>query len=287
MNRDIPKSLYKYCAPERIDVLLNASIRYTPPNEFNDPFEVKPRIGSLGLSGRELSEAVADALENNRDAIVKESVRFGFDGDSSGIALQQIQDNSDKYADTLSKNWPEWGCEITDSLGRVISQHLGVLCLAEVPDSLLMWAHYSGGHSGFAIEFDSKNDYFDQRISAEDELQYLRRVVYRDGRPEVNAVDFSEIDLLYTKSAHWDYEREWRIIRPLVSCDANPEPNVHLFNFPPESVKSLVLGARISRSTEESLVELINMDERYRHVKLKRAVPDRAHFLLNIEDVPL
>jgi hypothetical protein len=35
-------SLFKYVPPERVDILANLKIRFTPGDEFNDPFEITP-----------------------------------------------------------------------------------------------------------------------------------------------------------------------------------------------------------------------------------------------------
>ena len=39
--------LYKYLAPERIDVLTNGFIMLTRPRLFNDPFERRPHYESI------------------------------------------------------------------------------------------------------------------------------------------------------------------------------------------------------------------------------------------------
>ena len=39
--------LYKYLAPERIDVLQKRLVRFTPPGAFNDPFEFRPVLKTL------------------------------------------------------------------------------------------------------------------------------------------------------------------------------------------------------------------------------------------------
>src|SRR5262245_21657453 len=44
MARRRPVTLYKYCPPERFDVLQNGKIRFTPPAVLNDPFEMSPSL---------------------------------------------------------------------------------------------------------------------------------------------------------------------------------------------------------------------------------------------------
>ena len=39
-----PEVLYKYCSSARIDVLQCGRIRFTPPEELNDLFEMKPTV---------------------------------------------------------------------------------------------------------------------------------------------------------------------------------------------------------------------------------------------------
>ena len=34
-----PHTLYKYCPPERIDILEGLCVRFTPPSDFNDAFD--------------------------------------------------------------------------------------------------------------------------------------------------------------------------------------------------------------------------------------------------------
>lgn len=46
--------LYKYCAPERVDILESGKIGLTRPRSFNDPFELSPNISSVS-DGMEMS----------------------------------------------------------------------------------------------------------------------------------------------------------------------------------------------------------------------------------------
>lgn len=39
----LPPTLYKYCPPERIDILSDLRIRFSPPSEFNDTFDTQFR----------------------------------------------------------------------------------------------------------------------------------------------------------------------------------------------------------------------------------------------------
>lgn len=164
---------------------------------------------------------------------------------------------------------------------------LGVLSFSEVPDSLLMWSHYGVSHSGFVLAFDAKHSYFHEEKGPEDEFRHLRRVVYRDVRPSATLVELNGVDMFLVKSIHWSYEREWRIIRPLSDADivhsSNPF-NVHLFRYPPSSLQAVIIGARASDKTIQSIASTIRTNKLLSHVRLKRAKPDSSHFLLRITD---
>jgi hypothetical protein len=86
----------------------------------------------------------------------------------------------------------------------------------ERPDSLLMWSHYAGGHTGLCVEYDlSKN-------SGDEFSRSFYPVIYRDSFPEasewiqyLDGTFRSFLFLVYAatiKSPEWSYEREWRSI---------------------------------------------------------------------------
>src|SRR4051794_23662244 len=51
-----PLRLFKYCCAERLDVLRNNRIRFTPPSEFNDPFEIVPHVALADRDYQEMAE---------------------------------------------------------------------------------------------------------------------------------------------------------------------------------------------------------------------------------------
>lgn len=57
-----PKSLYKFVAPDRIDILETGFIRFTQPSALNDPFELQPVFENL-LTEEQLQEAANPPFE--------------------------------------------------------------------------------------------------------------------------------------------------------------------------------------------------------------------------------
>lgn len=44
--------------------------------------------------------------------------------------------------------------QAAELLGMPQPDSMGVVCLSEHGDDILMWSHYSDGHQGFCLEFD-------------------------------------------------------------------------------------------------------------------------------------
>lgn len=93
-----------------------------------------------------------------------------------------------------------------------INEGIGMLCLTERNDNILMWSHYSDCHAGICLAFD-----FEATAPP-------HRVVYSDVRPQLHFADVREKDrdearfeeavikTMTTKALDWAYEKEWRCI---------------------------------------------------------------------------
>jgi len=176
---------------------------------------------------------------------------------------------------------------IQNFMTKKFDELLGALCLSEVPDSLLMWSHYGASHAGFVLAFDACHPHFHENNGPNDEFRHLRRVVYREARPSATLVEFDGVDMFLVKSGHWSYEREWRIFRALSEAEVviRAEPfGVHLFRIPPSALQAVILGARASPQTTESIASALRATSSLSHVRLKRAKTDSSHFLLRIGD---
>ena len=70
-NRDcsLPSILYKYFSSARLDVLAERSVRFTQPGDFNDPFELRPRIQAAAHE-----HEVRTHVENNFDRLIDQEL---------------------------------------------------------------------------------------------------------------------------------------------------------------------------------------------------------------------
>jgi hypothetical protein len=99
----------------------------------------------------------------------------------------------------------------------------GVTCFCKVRADILMWAHYADKHKGLCFEFDgSVNCKF---------FGEAQQVQYEDYTPLVLLGDDSSKmmeRIILTKSKHWSYEQEYRIIKPNMAGQKSDYPDALL-----------------------------------------------------------
>ncbi len=246
--------LYKYLRPERLDVLETKSIRFTQPAAFNDPFEFRPYLQAVATA--EYVQAFTDA--NFERALNEKLDEFPM--------LEQLIPR-DVVMRAMSP-WKAMAPELihiiergllpgfSASIDAAFNSNVGVLCLSEIRDSLLMWGHYTDSHEGFVVGLDSTHAFFSKRRSEEDEFGFLRQVEYRHERPKETLSSASSSAWFQTKPDEWKYEKEWRIMRVLSDAQHRKEMAPHpmcLFEFPADAVLEIIIGLRSSTSLVERL----------------------------------
>jgi hypothetical protein len=84
-------------------------------------------------------------------------------------------------------------------------------------------------------------------------------------------------DVLYTKTAEWEFEKEWRIIRNFNDAAEKVGQDLYgkdilLFDIPPNALRSVVLGYRVTAQCEENVLETICKNATLSHVIVHRAI---------------
>ena len=283
-SKNAPPRLFKYLHPDRIDVLEACKICFASPLNLNDPFELKPPIRLYesddsmwamvdGLLPDLIEQTLAELPTHLRNRKTKEQI------ESRARAHMLSKDHG--FANILKKLTPL----LHSRFNQEMEKRVGILCLTETPDDILMWAHYACSHEGFVIEFDPESVFFNQRRSQQDEFRHIRPVQYSNIRPPL-AFDNADIKPMLTKSEHWSYEREWRMM-----VDLNDATTVlpvqgktyHLFEFPSSCIKSVILGARMPQAIRARFLELISENSMLAHVSCYQASTDDILFKLNID----
>lgn len=253
-------SVFKYVTAEgALRFLQTWALRITPPDQFNDPFEMRPTID---LSGMNLTEeapqrvwqnlaahlaqmaaeqgwaAGADEAAPMADALVaflmhqmtaEDEMRF-IDtaaqrvpgGKEALFALRpHFDDLYEKAMGDAHAQLPAFSKLAQAAMHQTLPKHMGVLCFSGSGKHPLMWAHYTDSHKGALLEFDENAPCFNRRRHAEDEFGVLRRVRYADSRPSLNVNGDSDamVALALTKALEWAYEQEVRLLWPLELAD--------------------------------------------------------------------
>ena len=274
--------LYKYLPPDRIDVIQNCIIRFTQYGDFNDPFELNPNIDKLAEENEIRKIVDRDFAKIIDEKYSKNPKISAFISKEAFIQLAKTQVEFVKNAvigieRNIVKLLPGMFQKIANSL-------LGAVSLSEVCNDELMWSHYAEEHKGFVIGFDSEALFFNQKKTSDDELRHLRKIDYRDKPPVINLMNTNGAELFFVKSLKWQHEAEWRMLMPLSDSirmiEKQPYP-IHLFKFPPESVKKMVFGARISVENKRAVQSFMS-DSKFAHVKIFQADLDNSSYKIPI-----
>ena len=132
--------------------------------------------------------------------------------------------------------------EITDSKSNV-----GIACLSETYDNVLMWSHYAGNHSGICVGYSGT----ELKGGLSDHVS-LVRLAYLDEPPLIfpshaRNADNAAVRILSQKKYDWAYEREWRILGTVGA--------VSLGNS--KAIKAIRLGSRIDPDHRRMILDAI------------------------------
>jgi Protein of unknown function (DUF2971) len=236
-------SLYKYRAFNEFSLqeLINEVAWFSTPGSFNDPFDC-----GIHVDERKIEESVRGAVE-------KAYLKAGKDREQIPPSDLEIYQE-----DRLAFH------DFRRSLYELM-QSVGILSLSRVNDDILMWAHYADSHKGFCIEYS--------RTSNNILGKQAEPVIYQDEIPSLSIQNVTGsgngIDKLWlTKSAHWSYEKEWRVI--------NTEGG-KVFQFPCE-IKSIILGLKMNEQNRYTIRRILTN----RNVVFREAVKGEKQFRLRI-----
>ncbi len=276
--------VYKYLQPERLDVIRDARIRFTQPNALNDPFEMKPFFKTI-FNMDTFSERIRRQMDFRPVLLEKyeqmpREVRKKFTSEQfMQLALGHMEKNKDQYdalfessVDEMRAAMPALSEKLRALLHGHLGREVGILSLSEAPTNDLMWAHYAGDHAGFLIEFDEANDFFHCQRSEKDEFFHLRKVSYIDKRLNFESLEQlidDENELFVSKINSWAYEKEWRMLVPLLNRvpEINDVEPVHLFSFPREAVRSVIFGCKSSVKLRNDVSAILDGDTAYSKVR--------------------
>ena len=121
---------------------------------------------------------------------------------------------------------------------RKLADSIRFTCFVEAIDNHLMWAHYAGGFTGVALEYE---------LYRHTDRYWIDKIEY-NGMPDVNRDSMERVlrgelhitatGVLKRKDSFWVYEDEWRLF------GATPARYIH--GVKP---KALIFGAKLSEGS--------------------------------------
>lgn len=206
--------------------ILHSQHHFSAPFSFNDPFDCRPNFALNGTK---------DQIVKYYEAILSRRCPEMSRQERRIDARRRVSDPE------FDPRNPANFAKFRSMYHEQVTARVGVLCISEVPDDLLMWAHYADSHKGICLALNRSNPFF----------ATAHPVKYQKLRPEVNPLVDSHEEMLdrsmFTKSDHWSYEKEWRILQY--------KSGAATYTLPTEALAGIVLGAQIDSAHERQIFE--------------------------------
>lgn len=188
-----------------------------------------------------------------------------------GLTLDSVVARADAiYKQGRHRDPATWEA-LKDDLIQTYRHKVGLYCLIERKDSILMWTHYAAEHRGYCLEF-AATDYTPVFGTSQ-------QVSYADVYPEIsfyNTPNEDKVLLTFlTKFTDWSYEKEWRII------DHDNGPGLR--DYPSELLRSVTFGLRMEEKHKALIKKWI--EKRSHSVKLYQAVQGSDRFEVTFVEV--
>jgi len=255
-------------------ILAHGQIRFPSPEWFNDQFDCRLPPG-------------IDGTESEKRRWLEDSfVPTTYPSLSPAERAEKIEKLTPTVNDLAKKH-----VQYTE---RELISKSGVLSLSAVPDDILMWSHYADGHRGVCLMFRRSELKFVQMFKENYPSPYQgkdttysyeyepQQVDYSDSVPLVNLFSRPKeawSTCVLTKSRHWCYEREFRVLVP-PSGDATGHGWRKL---PGQSLAGVIFGGEIRPEDKEQVQEWVKMGAA--HVRLFRAEKKPGRFELEIREI--
>lgn len=270
----------KFNCERLASVIIENKLYFCSPDDFNDPFDSKIQFTYQGCTDDELRFVY-------RDFTAKSYPRW-----SPEAVHREVETKIKSGTYMLPKSQDAFRNHAKSVLQQDIDK-FGLLCLSEERDDILMWAHYADDHKGVCLEFDK--EVMEKHFRCRKVLygQPFPRLIefYRNflaaseqegqtGSEANEATEKSGRFIFCRKSAHWCYEREWRII--ISRQEIESQNNDRSFPYPGGMLTGIILGC----NTDEAELTIIDrlLFGRSERPKLYKARTNNDEFKLDIEE---
>lgn len=194
---DHPRVIYKFRDwknKHHKKILTRQEIYIPSPKEFNDPFDCRvPESFYILNTDEKVEKYINGLVSRNLDYFRINRINIP---NYVAFIKKDLKENTNIYQERLNQIYLREG-----------DLHFGIFSTSKIWDNILMWAHYSGNHSGFCIGFNREKLY-DNLPNAS-----AASVIYSKEFPQIDPFD-DQIQKMFQKShskaINWKYEKEYR-----------------------------------------------------------------------------
>jgi hypothetical protein len=279
--------LYKYAGDSGIKILQDLRLKITPPNEFNDPFELTPQSRFTMTVGYLLDQLKNDPewFRQPYELMVKHrGYPHAFERFLADLPVEiPRRFNEFRGLWRLEQSRADLG-SLADA-----SHYMGILCVSRPNDSIPMWSYYANNHRGIALGLDLCHPCFEHGFrGAFGPVKYRKSRCSVDPRmPDGPELLKEFVTVIFTKSIVWRHEKEYRrvyrldeLLRPLPGPDRK---QYYFLNISGESIQEIILGCWVDLAYEQEIRdELSRRPRTFGHIKLSRCERHRSRFELKI-----
>lgn len=280
---------FKYVTPETGRIILtNRTLRWSTPPTLNDPFDMQfalqlridraaARAAAIEKGWQHHSGELHDLPLNELGVVMRLARQAGLRMTREKFE-QEFGVGLDASLDVMQNKMAEFSEEV-----RAHFRNDKILCLSEVPDSLLMWAYYASNHTGIVLCF--RDDTHDNPFSMARPVRYVDQVpsLFDDDKLSDMLAGYGGLDhkriteqVVWTKSAHWAHEREWRIYTGAGRTADTYEDVL----FGAEELAGVIFGARAGEEYREEIAALVAKNYPATRVFQARLNPNKYALLI-------
>jgi len=259
-----PEILYKYARWDKEyhkKLITTPEIYFASPGDFNDPYDclVIPRYDKWSVD--DWKKMYRQMLQSKYPVLT--------DHEIEAKANQLIRDyHANPQCKVNEINRINRGQELH------FNNNIGVFCLSEIKESIIMWSHYTNSHKGFCVGYDIsqiKSCVENYYRAVTPKIIRCFNVDYEPEYPEVIPVPElrdpeAYFKRLKTKFAGWEYEKEWRLV-----VNQNKPLYERIVNIPIEAIAEINLGFRMSQANISNIIfELKSLNYKGKLYKAKQ-----------------
>jgi hypothetical protein len=223
--------------------------------ELNDPFECRPGFNFEGTKEQWI-EFYSRMIKKNNPLLPPYEVT------AEAVAI---------YLEGRHKD-PQALEAIRKELIKTLEREIGLYCLSEINNSILMWSHYADNHKGYCLKFEATG-----HSPVFGEAQKV--INYKDDYPIIeffNTSNDEQVNLTFlTKYIEWEYEQEWRII--------DHENGSGWHTYPRELLKGVIFGVRMPEGDKGTIREWVG--RRDHTVQLYQAVQHNQKYSIEVKEI--